>query len=63
MHNPHCDQLRRSWEMTMPFGKHKGKRISAVPPDYLDWLVNRDGIPADLQEAIQVRLRQEEDRA
>jgi DNA polymerase-3 subunit epsilon len=47
----------------MPFGKHKGKPLSAVPPDYLDWLINRDGIPVDLQEAIWLRLRQEEDRA
>jgi uncharacterized protein (DUF3820 family) len=63
VHNPHCDELRRSWEPTMPFGKHQGKPLSAVPPDYLDWLNNRDGIPADLQQAIRLRLRQEADAA
>jgi DNA polymerase-3 subunit epsilon len=26
----------------MPFGKHAGKLLSDVPPDYIDWLLNRD---------------------
>lgn len=27
---------------TMPFGKHKGKRLSELPVDYLDWLFHQD---------------------
>jgi hypothetical protein len=26
--------------MRMPFGKHKGMEISALPVDYLEWLVH-----------------------
>ena len=44
----------------MPFGKHKGKRLSAIPRDYLEWIVKREGISAELQEAIQLHLRQKE---
>lgn len=25
------------------FGKHRGKRWSEVPADYLDWLINKSG--------------------
>lgn len=36
----------------MPFGKHKGKRLDQVPPDYLAWLVQQDMADAELREAI-----------
>ena len=26
----------------MPFGKHKGKKMAEVPPDYLEWLLTTD---------------------
>jgi exodeoxyribonuclease X len=26
----------------MPFGKHKGKKMTEVPPDYLEWLLTTD---------------------
>jgi len=52
VHNPLCDDLRRSWEPTMPFGKYKGRPLSQVPPDYLNWLLARGGLDAQLQEAI-----------
>jgi len=35
----------------MPFGKHKGKLLSEVPPDYIDWLLDRD-IDDDLRSAL-----------
>jgi len=36
-HNPRCDELRASWEPEMPIGRHKGKRVSEVPRDELEW--------------------------
>jgi DNA polymerase-3 subunit epsilon len=35
----------------MPFGKHKGKLLSEVPVDYIDWLLNR-AIDDDLRSAL-----------
>jgi len=35
----------------MPFGKHQGKLLSDVPPDYIDWLLSRD-IDDDLRSAL-----------
>ena len=31
-------------EDTMPFGKHKGKKMVLVPADYLDWLRGQEWI-------------------
>jgi hypothetical protein len=31
---------------TIPFGKHTGQLVSAVPVEYLLWALNRPGIPA-----------------
>jgi DNA polymerase III epsilon subunit-like protein len=33
----------------MPFGKHAGKLLSEVPPDYIDWLLGRDDIDDELR--------------
>lgn len=52
-HSLLCDELRQSWELTMPFGKHKGKPLSEVPIDYLSWLHERGGLDAELQAAIE----------
>jgi exodeoxyribonuclease X len=35
----------------MPFGKHKGKPLSDIPADYIDWLLDRD-IDDDLRSAL-----------
>ena len=56
MHSPECDDLQRSWELEMPFGKHKGKRISEVPLDYLYWLLMKPGLEGGLRAAIEQRL-------
>lgn len=29
-------------DRTMPFGKHKGERLSDIPVGYLDWLIGED---------------------
>jgi hypothetical protein len=38
VHSTLCDELQRSWEPALPWGKHKGKALSDVPADYLRWL-------------------------
>jgi len=35
----------------MPFGKHRGKPLSEVPADYMDWLLGRD-IEDELRSAL-----------
>lgn len=34
------DQSGYEWEITMPYGKYAGMRMSEIPTDYLEWLVN-----------------------
>ena len=51
-HSKPCIDLRRSWEPTLPWGKHKGKRVSEAPEDYLKWLAKRD-LPANLRVAVE----------
>lgn len=42
---------------TMPFGKHRGKRIDEIPNDYLKWLIREcKNIPYNLEEAVVVSL-------
>jgi exodeoxyribonuclease X len=44
----------------LPFGKHRGLRISQVPPDYLHWmLANCTRIDTDLRQAIEDQLKPE----
>jgi len=49
------DEIDRLFEVAtiqrMPFGKHKGKPLSEVPADYIDWLLGRD-IDDDLRSAL-----------
>lgn len=46
---------------TMPFGKHKGARLSAIPWDYLRWLTTIDLSPW-LREAVEAELEAREGR-
>ncbi len=55
-HTTICDELRTSFEPVVPWGKHKGKSLSQVPVDYLEWLVWREGITSELRDAINVKL-------
>jgi hypothetical protein len=52
-HNPLCDELRLSWQVVMPFGKHQGKRLSEIPRGYLQWLANVATVDSDLKAAAQ----------
>ena len=62
LHNPLCDELRASWEPTLPFGKHKGKPLSAVPRDYLGWVTSCGaGISDELRDSIKLRLQGDPD--
>jgi hypothetical protein len=36
----------------MPFGKHKGTLLSALPDDYLDWIATRDDLRDPLRAAL-----------
>ncbi len=48
-HTQACVDLRASFWPEMTFGKYKGKRLSAIPKNYLEWLAaTQDG---DLREA------------
>lgn len=58
-HGALCVELRASWEPTLPFGKHRGKRLSDVPTDYLRWLLrNSHSLDSELRTAITERIRQ-----
>ncbi len=58
VHNRRCDDLRSDWEPKMPFGKHKGRRVSEVPKDYLRWLIAHCArFEPDLRQAIEDRLK------
>lgn len=39
------DSLQKLVEFTMPFGKHKGRKIADLPGNYLNWFA-RQGFPA-----------------
>lgn len=47
-HHPLCDELRASWEVTMPFGKHKGIPVKDIPTDYLKWLLRHSEVGGEL---------------
>ena len=38
--------------MKMPFGRHKGKEISEIPPDYLEWISDNLTISGDTADEI-----------
>ena len=37
---------------TMPFGKHRGKKLSEVPKDYIKWLMGQDNLDSDLRSSL-----------
>lgn len=41
VHPPVCDELRREWVPSIPFGKHRGRRADELPADYIDWILSR----------------------
>jgi hypothetical protein len=57
LHHHLCDELRASWEPTMPFGKHRGKPLSAIPRSYLVWLSSCDiEFSPELRDSIKLYL-------
>ena len=38
--------------MKMPFGRHKGKEVSGIPPDYLEWVSTNLTISGELADEI-----------
>lgn len=55
-HSQACVDLRLDWEVEMPFGKWKGRKLSQVPRDYLEWLQHKHGITAELRDAVRLHL-------
>jgi exodeoxyribonuclease X len=60
-----CSQGKKSYEelneplaemKELPFGKHKGKKFSEVPRDYLVWLSKQDGLSPPLESALKLAL-------
>ena len=44
-------------ETIMPFGKHKGRQLRSIPPDYLLWVINNcTNLRSELREAIESYL-------
>lgn len=44
--NQHVEYLKlqdelKGYDVVLPFGKHKGKRFSEVPKDYVEWVANQ----------------------
>lgn len=38
--------------LKMPFGKHRGSKLSELPKDYISWLLNKATIEEDLRAAL-----------
>ncbi len=46
----------------MPFGKHRGKRLTAIPSEYLLWLRDEnDNLDAELRKAVEYELSRRDD--
>jgi exodeoxyribonuclease X len=60
-----CSQGKKTYEQlselnnvmeTIPFGKHKGKKFSEIPKNYLEWLLKQGGHSPSLENAIKLQL-------
>ena len=47
--------------MRMPFGRHKGTQLRAIPHGYLQWVLRVPDISIDLRRAIEQVLRPQDD--
>jgi len=55
-HSQACIDLRLDWEVEMPFGMWKGRKLSTIPRDYLEWLQHKHGITSELRAAVRLQL-------
>jgi hypothetical protein len=44
----------------MTFGKHKGKKLSEVPNDYLMWLVELENLDLNWRDSVAIELNRRE---
>lgn len=51
-HSTPCGTLHDAWEARIEFGKHKGKKVKDLPPDYLRFLLGWDKLHEDLRREI-----------
>ena len=48
-------------ETVMPFGKHKGEKLSDIPTDYLKYILGWDRLYDGLRKTIEAHLKTRED--
>ena len=51
-HGALCEELHKGWELKLPWGAHRGKRLSEVPTDYLNWLLRKADLQSELRAGI-----------
>jgi hypothetical protein len=56
-HTRACADLHDDWEIRISFGKHKGKKLKDLPPDYLRFLLGWDKLHEDLRREISRMLK------
>lgn len=59
--NPQTNEVNRiefSKEITMPFGKHKGKAVRTLPTPYLVWLTENIDLKEPLLSEIEATINQ-----
>ena len=50
------EKFRLTDESSMPFGKHAGKKMANVPPEYLLWVYDEDRCSAPVRLYIKENL-------
>ena len=56
-HSEPCEAIRQASDPVLEFGKHKGRRVSEAPIDYLQWAMEKsDRLDDETREAIERRL-------
>ena len=56
------ETIEQAKEYVLNFGKHKGKKLSEVPEDYLAWLYNADKIDESIKKAIDLLNKSKTDK-
>lgn len=59
-YKPPPKPARTRVQQYMMFGKHKGKKFSEIPEDYLKWLMNQDFLKDAVRDAVEHELQKRE---
>lgn len=49
-----AQSLEPIWVETMPFGKHKGAPLKALPAGYIEWLLTLDNLDRDMRYSLEL---------